>query len=149
MGSVPPGSNVINREFTVWELYKWQILGLIGLVLFEAVLILSLFRLTINQKRQTRNLAYRRKVQALTANCAASFINLPGELVDNEIEISFQEVLEFFDLDRINLFEFSPGGGKLRLLCTRGTVSSPPPAEAIDEDRMPWFTGQLGRESLY
>ena len=54
VGSVPPGSNVINREFTVWELYKWQILGLIGLVLFEAVLILSLFRLTINQKRQTR-----------------------------------------------------------------------------------------------
>ncbi len=141
--TVPPGSNVINREFTVWELYKWQILGLIGLVLLEAILILSLFRLTINQKRQTSNLAYRRKVQALIANCAAAFINLPGELVDNEIEISFQEVLGFFGLDRINLFEFNPGVGKLRLLCTRGTVSSPPPAEDIDEDQMPWFTGQL------
>ena len=137
---VPSGSNIINREFTVWELYKWQILGLIGLVLLEAILILSLFRLTIDQKRQTHNLAYRRKVQALIANCAAAFINLPGELVDNEIEISFQEVLEFFDLDRINLFEFTPGAGKLRLLCTRG---SPPPAAVIDEDQMPWFTGQL------
>ena len=140
---VPSGSNVINRQFTVWELYKWQILGLIGLVLLEAVLVVTLFRMTINQRRQARHLAYRRKVQTLIARCAAAFINLPRELVDKEIEISFQEVLEFFDLDRINLFEFSAGTGKLSLLCTRGTVSSPLPLEVIDLHELPWLAGQL------
>jgi hypothetical protein len=141
--NVPPDSNVINREFTVWELYKWQILGLAGLMLFEAILIVSLFRLTITQKRQAANLAYRRKVQALIANCAATFINLPAEFVVNEIEISLQEVLEFFDLDRINLFEFTPGAEKVRLLCTRGTASAPPPLEVLDPDQFPWLVSQL------
>jgi PAS domain S-box-containing protein len=140
---IPPGSTVINRDFTVWELYKWQILGLIGLVLLQAVLIVSLFRLTINQRRQARNLAERRRVQALIARCAAAFINLPAELFNNELEISFQEVLEFFDLDRINLFEFSPVAGKLRLACTRGTVCSPPPLEMIDLHQLPWTADQF------
>jgi PAS domain S-box-containing protein len=140
--SVPPGSNVINRELTVWELYERQILGLLGLLLLETVLIVSLFRLTINQKLQSRSLAYGRKVQALIASCAAALIDLPAELIDNEIEILFEEILEFFNLDRISLFEFSPGVENLRLLCTRGTVSSRPPVD-IDLYQLPWLASQL------
>ena len=139
---VPPGSNVINREYSVWELYRWEILGLIGLVLLEAVLIASLFRLTINQKRQARNLAYRRRAQALIANCAAAFINLPAEFVGSEIEILFQDVLEFFELDRIKLFEFSAGTGKLRLLCARGATASAP-LTIIDLQKLNWAAKQL------
>jgi PAS domain S-box-containing protein len=143
MDKVPAGSTVINREFSVWELYKWRIIGLIGLMILEAVLIATLIRLTMTLRRQARNLAYRQKVEALIAHCAAAFINLPAELVNNEIEILFQEVLEFFDLDRINLFEFSAGTGKLRLLCTRFTTSSSLPSQSIDLRQFPWNVVQM------
>ena len=76
----------------------------------------------------------------MIAQCAAAFINLPAEFIDNELEISFQDVLRFFDLDRINLMEFSGGTGKMHLLSTRGTKSSLP---STDSQQLPWTYEQL------
>jgi len=39
---IPPGSIVLNRQFTVWESYKWYIIGGVALFLGEAILILAL-----------------------------------------------------------------------------------------------------------
>ena len=39
---IPPGSIVLNRQFTVWELYKWYITGGLSLILLEALLIFAL-----------------------------------------------------------------------------------------------------------
>ena len=41
---LPPGSIVLNRETTVWESYKWYIIGGIALFLAEALLIFALLR---------------------------------------------------------------------------------------------------------
>lgn len=40
--NLPPGSVVLNREPTVWEAYRWYILGGIFLILVETLLILGL-----------------------------------------------------------------------------------------------------------
>ena len=42
--NLPPGSIVLNRQPTVWESYKWYIIGGISLFLAEAVLIVALLR---------------------------------------------------------------------------------------------------------
>lgn len=39
---LPPGSVLLNRQLTVWETYKWYILGGISLILVETLLILGL-----------------------------------------------------------------------------------------------------------
>ncbi len=39
---LPPGSIVLNRQFTVWESYKWYMLGGIALILAETLLIFAL-----------------------------------------------------------------------------------------------------------
>jgi len=39
---LPPGSSVLNRQPTVWEAYKWHILGGLSLMLLEALLISGL-----------------------------------------------------------------------------------------------------------
>ncbi len=40
--AVPPGSIVINREYTLWEQYRWQAVGAIVLLAAQALLILAL-----------------------------------------------------------------------------------------------------------
>ena len=40
--ALPPGSIVLNRQLTVWESYKWYIIGGIALFLAETLLILAL-----------------------------------------------------------------------------------------------------------
>jgi PAS domain S-box-containing protein len=40
--ALPPGSIVINREYTLWELYRLQVIGVIVLLAVQALLILAL-----------------------------------------------------------------------------------------------------------
>jgi hypothetical protein len=89
MSYIPAGSTVINREYSFWELYKWRIIGLIVLILVESALILELIRLTFAQKRSLKQLECEREREALIAQLAAAFINLPADLVSLEIEKSF------------------------------------------------------------
>lgn len=140
---LPPGSRVINREYTVWELHRWRIIGLLGLIVIEAVLIIALIRLAFAQRRNLKQLTFRRELEALFAQLAAAFVNLPAELVNAEIEESFQRLLEFFDLDQISLFEFSAETAQLRLLCFRATsgVEQPPPL--LDLHQLPWTASQI------
>jgi hypothetical protein len=116
---VPAGSTVINREYTVWELYKWRIIGLFALVIVEAALLFALIWLALRQRSHLRQLAHQSAQAALIAELASVFINLSEERVDAESEKTFQRLLEFLDLDRISLFEFSAPKAQLRLLCTR------------------------------
>lgn len=143
MHQVPAGSIVINREYTIWELYKWRIIGLLGLVAIEAVLIFALIRLAFAQKRNLRQLLYQRELAALVGQLAAAFINLPAELVNAEMERSFQRLLEFFDLDRISLFEFSAGKTQLRLLCARSSIGVEQPPAVFDLHQLPWTAAQI------
>src|SRR5579863_2105290 len=129
MDKVPPASRVINREYTPWELNKWRIIVLVVLVAIEAMLILALVRLIAGQKRNLTQLARQREREAVIAEFAAAFINVPPELVSREIAGSFHRLLEFFDLDRVSMFDFSSETPRLRLLSVRPTtgINEPPP----------------------
>jgi signal transduction histidine kinase len=64
MDKVPADATVINREYTVWELYKWRIVGLIVLILVEFGLVIALIRSAIVQKRNLQQLAYQQQLKA-------------------------------------------------------------------------------------
>jgi PAS domain S-box-containing protein len=143
MDKVPADSIVINREYTFWELYKWRIIGLLLLIVIEAVLIVVLVKLALSQRRHLKQLAYQRELTRLVAQFAAGLINLPAERINAELEKSFQRLLEFFDLDRISLSEFSLGTAQLRLLCYRATPGVEPPPQVIDLRQLPWTSSQV------
>ena len=142
---IPAGSMVINREYSVWELYKWRIVGLIVLILLESALIVELIRLTVAQKSSLKQQAHQREKEALVAQLAAAFINLPAELVNQEIEKSFQRMLDFFELDRISLFEYSAERAQLRLLCFRVTPGAEQPPSFVDLPTLSWTGSQILR----
>jgi PAS domain S-box-containing protein len=54
---IPPGSSVLNRQLSVWESYKWYILGGIALILVETLLILGLVWQRTRAKRAEAQLA--------------------------------------------------------------------------------------------
>jgi PAS domain S-box-containing protein len=63
--NLPPGSIVLNRQPTVWESYKWYIIGGIALILVETVLILALLWQRERRRRSeehSRNLVLRSPV---------------------------------------------------------------------------------------
>jgi signal transduction histidine kinase len=65
--SLPAGSEVRNKDFTLWDLYKWSIIGVISLCLVEAVLIAGLLVQRMNRRRAERSLtASERELRLLT-----------------------------------------------------------------------------------
>jgi len=145
LDKVPADSVVVNREYTLWERYKWQIAGFVGLSVIGVVLIVNLTTLTIAQRRHLEQVAYQREFETLVARFAAALTNRPAELVDAEIDQSFKQLLAFFKLDRISVFDVLADSEQLRLLHTRTTAGIPPPPPVIDLKRLPRTAAQIRR----
>ena len=66
---LPSGSVVLNRQLTVWELYKWYILGGVALLLFQTLPIFALVRQRLRRRTAENALAetYDRLRQAVEA----------------------------------------------------------------------------------
>jgi len=56
---LPPGSIVLNREPTAWELYKWYVVASLALIVVETFLILALLR---QRKARKRSETYSREL---------------------------------------------------------------------------------------
>jgi PAS domain S-box-containing protein len=56
---LPAGSIVVNRQLSVWESYKWYIVGVISLILLEALLISGLLWQRARRRQTTRALEKR------------------------------------------------------------------------------------------
>ncbi len=54
--SLPPGSVVRFKEATFWDLYRWQIIGLVSLCIIETLLLVRLYLQMLNRKRAEEEL---------------------------------------------------------------------------------------------
>jgi PAS domain S-box-containing protein len=72
---LPPGSVVLNRQPTVWESYKWYIIGGVTLIVLEAFLIFALLWQRAGRRKAERELAitYDRLRQAVEAGKSAGW----------------------------------------------------------------------------
>ena len=76
--ALPPGSIVINRQPTVWESYKWYIIGGIVLILAETLLIFGLVWQRARAKRAETQLRESEERFRLLANTAPVMIWTAG-----------------------------------------------------------------------
>lgn len=85
MADLPANSTVINRPPSLWENYRWQIIGGLALLLLETLLILALLRIN-RQRRQAmqaldaERATLERRVGERTAELASSNAQLQGEV---------------------------------------------------------------------
>jgi signal transduction histidine kinase len=93
--SLPPGSEVHFREFTLWEQYRWHMIGILAVVLFQAAIITwSLFEhrrryIAERQSRQRLSEVIHLNRSALTGALSASVaheLNQPLGAIQNYAE---------------------------------------------------------------
>ena len=76
--AIPPGSVVVNRQLTVWEFYKWYIIGGMVLILAETLLIFGLVWHRARAKRAETQLRESEERFRLLANTAPVMIWTAG-----------------------------------------------------------------------
>jgi len=142
---LPPGTVVMFKQFSVWELYKWRIISIIGLCLLEMVLIAGL--LVQRRKRQwSKNaLAEQLRFERVLTNLSAAFVTLPNDQIESVIERGLKGIAEFLKVERTGFFEFVENQTSLRLIRSFvAPVASPYPS-VITVESLPWLVDTLRR----
>ena len=138
-GRLPPGSEVLYRQPTLWQQYRWHVAGTISLIGAQAGLIFAL----LIQRRQRREvqarLAERLRFEALVSEVGAVLTTVPVAGVDEQIRECLRRVATYLDVDRGALWQPSSDGVTLSIThCwTAEGVVAPP--TAIDLRRFPYF----------
>jgi PAS domain S-box-containing protein len=70
--AIPPGSEILYRQPSFWEKYKWVLIGLVGLVVVETILIFSLVTNLLMRRKAERSLLESEELTRLAVSSAGA-----------------------------------------------------------------------------
>jgi PAS domain S-box-containing protein len=139
----PAGSLVLYRQDTPWDMYKFEIIGLVAAAFLEGALIALLLKISIQRRRAERELARMRAVESLESGLAATLLHLPAHMLNAAIDRGFKQFIHFFDIDCISLFDLVEDKDRFRLLHHRCLQGSPLRMSRLKPEDFRWTTDQL------
>lgn len=95
--------------------------------------------------RSSWTLGRRVALETLISDLSASLVDLPAKAAEKHIRHAFEEMLEFFHLDRVSLWEFSPDRSEMVLLHQRHTKGTPSTPARVDTRDYDWTASKLLR----
>src|SRR4051794_40533827 len=92
-----------------------------------------------------RLLDERLRFETLLARLAATFIHLPPEAIDGQIQFGLQQVVDFLRIERSSLGQFSEDGARLVVTHNYSAPGFAPVPPADFAVILPWYTAQVRR----
>ncbi len=108
--NLPPGATIVNRQPGPWGKYKKYILGAIGLVILQALLIFYLLAERRRRRLTQEKLAERLRFETMLAGVSSEFANLDSGRIDEAIRNSLQSVQEFFRSSTASIWKLHDAG---------------------------------------
>jgi PAS domain S-box-containing protein len=143
--ALPPGSIVLNKPLSVWEVYKRSIIAGIFLLLLQAVIIAGLLWQRAKRRKSEQDLIWRLQFESLVSHFSSTFINLREEEVNVNIRQNMAHLGNFLDLDRISLFEFSPDGQQMEAIFSWSRTGVGAPPRIVGTGDLLWWRSKLLR----
>ena len=129
---LPPGSEVLYRHATLWQQYRWQLLGALAVIGIQAGLIgLLLVQRRRRREAQTR-LAARLRFDALVTEIGAVLTVAPSARIDEQITSCLQRVSAFFGVDRAELWQSVSDGTLFNVTHSWGSEGVPSITPGLD-----------------
>jgi signal transduction histidine kinase len=90
----------------------------------------------------------RLRFETLLARLTATFIHLPVEEIDGQIQRGLQQIVEFLGIDRSSLAQFSEDGGRLFMTHSYSVPGVEPFPQVDLAVHWPWYADQIRRGNL-
>ena len=132
---LPPGSIVRFRELSVWDSYRWYIVGGVAALLAQAALIAGLLASRTQRRRAQGALAERLRFESLVSELSAEFVS--AREVPGQIERALERIVEALGLDRAVLAELGQGGADVIWVTHSWTRKTSRPFRRGRQDRVP------------
>jgi len=142
---LPPGSVVLYREPTVWELYRWHIAGGLALVGIQGLLITGLLVQRRKRGRAQAALTRSLRFERLVSDLSNTLASVPPGEVDAQVRTALYGVYEELGFDRGSLIEFTDDPRVLRVTRSVTGPGVPPLPEKLAVERYPWALARLRR----
>jgi two-component system sensor kinase FixL len=141
--ALPLGSVVRFREPSLWENYKWEVIGTAAAFSMMSLLVVGLLINLGQRRRAERALAKRLQFETLLAELSGQFVAVEAKEVDREIDQGIKQLVEFLGIDRGRLWQLSGPEGEFLPIHSWAVPEiqaiSPPPAQK----RFPWIRSQM------
>jgi PAS domain S-box-containing protein len=141
--TLPSESVVLFRQPSLWESYKYYVLGGVLLCVVETLLILGLLWQRANRRKFEQSLLERMAFEKMLSDLSATFIDLAEEQVGVTIEKSLGGVAKFLSLDRITLFGYSQECKELRVNSSWRSEEVQPVPAVLQAKQFSWMTNRL------
>jgi signal transduction histidine kinase len=80
------------------------------------------------------------RFETLLAELSATFVNLPANQVDSQIESALQRLVTYLDLDRGGLAELLTDQKQMVITHSYHTPAAPPHTRIVLDEQLPWYT---------
>jgi PAS domain S-box-containing protein len=142
--SLPPGSVVRYKRYSLWELYRGYIVAAFVLILLQSGLISFLLWQRAQRRRTQEQLTNRLRFEKMLAALSARFTNLPPERVDSHIGSVLESVGKLLQVDRVSVYKTSSEEQKLELVHSYEEAGVAPPLPEVHFKQVPWIMNKLG-----
>ena len=148
--ALPAGSIVRFAVVSPWQLYRRWIVSAVAFILVQSILIFYLLVQRNRRRRAEHLLRYELEFESLVSDLSASFATVPADRTNAEIEKALEKLRLFLILDRVCLYEASPGDDKFGLRDSAGIEGIPCCPQAFSRYEFPWLVSNLlqGRDSV-
>jgi signal transduction histidine kinase/ABC-type uncharacterized transport system substrate-binding protein len=146
--ALSPGSEVRFRPPSLWEQYRWQLIGVAAVFLTQAALILGLLFERRARRHAQDGIERALSFERLLADISASLLGSPHRDVDGAIVSALRTIAEFLGADRIGLWKLGIGEEQLERTHTwiASGMTAPPPL--VDGERLPLIIARVRRGDI-
>jgi len=105
---LPPGSEIVFGHRTLWDAYRWHVVGAVGLIGAQAALIATLLVQRRRRREAQAGLAERLRFEALVSEVVAACATATLDQLDDRIRDGLQRVVTFLGVDRGSVWQRAP-----------------------------------------
>ncbi|HKM89806.1 MAG TPA: PAS domain S-box protein [Candidatus Acidoferrales bacterium] len=145
---LPAGSTLLNQPATMWELYKWPMVGATALLFIQTLLIVGLLFQRKRRRHAEQSLARQLRFEALVREFSADLTGLPGSRIDEEIKKALSRLRLYLALDRISIYEFVNEVPYLKLRLSERADGTPEAPRFLHKEVLPRLFEQLDSEKM-
>ena len=131
---LPSGSDIRFRELTLFQRYRWEIIGFLALCIIQSFFIAALLIERRRRLEARMELRERLEFETLLSELSADFTTLPPDRTDQGVERWLTKLIRFLGAESANLFERAPHG---RSLHARLADDESKPADSVRNLKIP------------
>ncbi|HTS07575.1 MAG TPA: PAS domain S-box protein, partial [Candidatus Eisenbacteria bacterium] len=115
----------------------------------EAGMLVSSAIRDVTELRRTQELQSSLEFEKLMSRLSETFVNLPLERIDCELNNAIRDVAEVLDLDQVNITLFdSDTKSRTVIHSWSGPEFPPPPTGRIFDEQLPWVASRIAKQEI-